>query len=255
MPTFLPYHCPRLHGDFFKSPCAGKIIEAESYRDKFPNGMMGSLEHCLTCQGKDLVIREEPAEATVKENLTVQKEAPMAQVQVTAPDHIPAAVRGLIKGQFCKHHPETESHKNKNGIYTGLCRECLAARASRNSRMRGRAVDKKDMTPAVARDLGKKPATRSVSSLGGSDPEFTGEQSTEAYIAEMRGRPLEVCAKHKLPIKFNPDLNPLEVIFTDFPDEWAWLREYSREQVRSPEQQLVFMLRKFRANIEGAADE
>lgn len=80
---------------------------------------------------------------------TLGRPAPLG---TPAPPTAPAPT----KGQFCKHHPEVESHKNKHGSYTGLCRPCMAARAAANSRNRGRKKDKGKMTPAVARDLGKK---------------------------------------------------------------------------------------------------
>lgn len=58
---FLPYHCPRLHnGNFLRSPCAGKVAEAQARRAKFPQALLGALEHCLDCQGRDLVVRAAP---------------------------------------------------------------------------------------------------------------------------------------------------------------------------------------------------
>lgn len=58
---FLPYHCPRLHKAYFlRSPCAGKVAEAEALRTKFPQALLGPLEHCLNCQGKDLIERQAP---------------------------------------------------------------------------------------------------------------------------------------------------------------------------------------------------
>lgn len=58
---FLPYHCPRLHnGYFLRSPCAGKVAEARAHRAKFPQALLGALEHCLDCRGKDLVVMKAP---------------------------------------------------------------------------------------------------------------------------------------------------------------------------------------------------
>jgi hypothetical protein len=331
--TFLPYHCPRMRGDYLQSPCAGQVAEARARRQKFPQALLGPQEHCLTCQGKDLVIREGAAPAgTVKEYLTVPEVPPVQaaggsigqpvvdqlvrtagrdacataagavsrplgdesmskgtlsvseaeklfgkerMAEIMADPDIPR-VAPPVKGQFCKHHPTVESHKNKNGAYMGLCRECLAIRAADNSRNRGKPVVQEKMTPAVARDLrmvkeamaaATKPGFQSPDIIGDSAPGVTPHPDVQSI--SLSGA-LPMCAKHNLPVKYNclgvsmggcqecrreiaamggckariqAAIDPLERLFADFTEELAWLRAQAESQIREPEKQLVFLVR------------
>ncbi len=57
---FLPFHCPRLKADFFKAPCAKKLMQVKALKTEFKLPFLGPLEHCWVCQGKELVRRAEP---------------------------------------------------------------------------------------------------------------------------------------------------------------------------------------------------
>ena len=59
----LPYHCSTLNGNFFKPPCERQIAMAKERREKFPNAMIGLLDKCLDCGGKNLVKREKGVDA------------------------------------------------------------------------------------------------------------------------------------------------------------------------------------------------
>lgn len=255
------YHCPKLRSDHLRLPCDLNISKLKELRKKFPNALLGPLEHCATCKGKELVVREalegmsvvkpsavspenrqvieqngiippltgqgpplpdmagnydkgyeklggdvldlatqnrsetlaphlerktapgpelgfEAAVPLLSDNLNDFKDAAplgtkgesMPQVQVQAPREMPAAVKGLIKGQFCKNHPEVEARKDKHGVYMGRCRACLAAAMARNRRKRGGKAADKTMTPAVARDLNKDKSPQLQSSQPGNRP-------------------------------------------------------------------------------------
>jgi len=275
--AFLPYRCERLRGDYLQSPCGRQVAEAEARRQKFPQALLGPLEHCLACRGRDLIIREAAAgkiEPSVEPSVDLPAAAKKAKegqnmggvvackdeaeaARVLGPGKIPVIAECLpplpVKGQFCKYHPEVESRRNKHGTYMGLCRECLAARASRNSRNRGQKALHAKMTHAVARDLGKRPPAR---------------------LPDTPPDPLR-CATHNLPIKFNRlgvsmggcevcrqeiaspgghramdkvNQGPLERIFAEHPEELAWLRQHSQGLVRKPEEQLIFICRVLKAD-------
>jgi hypothetical protein len=58
---FLPFHCPRLKGDYLKEPCTTKLAQLKALTEKFNLPFLGPLEHCRACQGKELVTREAPS--------------------------------------------------------------------------------------------------------------------------------------------------------------------------------------------------
>ena len=72
--NLLPYHCPEFKLDALLPPCKAKLAQIKTLRSKFPDAWLGPLEHCLGCKGEKLVVRELPAVATVKQDLTVQEE-------------------------------------------------------------------------------------------------------------------------------------------------------------------------------------
>ncbi len=190
---FLAYHCPKLRSEHLRSPCGSNLAKAKELRQKFSNALLGPLEHCAACKGRDLVVREAPVShfeqktelgpghhndlvaPQIEEKLNDLDEAsPLclneesmepAPIKEGPPAGTPAPPDpspAPIKGQFCKNHPEVESKKAKNGVYMGRCVSCLAAVAAKNSRNRGAKADKEKMTPAVARDLARKKAATAL---------------------------------------------------------------------------------------------
>ena len=283
--VFLAYHCPRLRSEHLRSPCVLNMAKFKELRAKFPQALLGPLEHCGACKGKDLVVKESPAAATVKEKdmsgvVAFKSVAEAEKVlgtgvlgKLTPGESIDRSVEGTspvsssitgppqAKGQFCKNHPEIESKIDKNGHHMGLCRECLAARAAANSRKRGLKVAKKKMTPAVARDLGIAPAqpVRQISPA---------ETKIDVHATAPTPDPQPMCLTHNLPIKFNAkgvsmggceecrreiaamgghkakiqlSMHPLERVFAGHDVELEWLYSQAREQVRTPEGQLIYL--------------
>lgn len=133
----LRYRCPRLKAEFVLSPCEKNRRWVHALLGAFKNPHLGPLEHCRVCQGQDLEEILEGKIMAMEEDLrtTGETPAPPEASPGKYPEFPPpAAVKGLIKGQFCKNHPDREAHKNKHGQYMGFCRECLAERAAKNRR-------------------------------------------------------------------------------------------------------------------------
>jgi hypothetical protein len=162
------------NGNFLRSPCAGKLAQAKELVAKFPGAMLGALEHCLKCGGKDLVIREAAQAATVKPDLTVQKEeqdmaGKTPEMCRLSPEKI-AKTRAVVQRMAerykakevtdgpaprCpKHQAEPQVQcgpdSKRAGQYLGACKVCMAERKVG----RKASTTKAKMTPAVARDLG-----------------------------------------------------------------------------------------------------
>lgn len=307
--VFLPYHCPTLgRGNFLRSPCAAKVAEAKERRAKFPGAVLGALEHCLACEGRNLVTREAPAVLDKKSQLKPDVEKPMAAVKfmneadaekVLGSGKIPpvttkedlrahgAAMKytGDIRLEVyfmapayeaprCPKHPNeprmvcSESSK-RAGQFLGACKICLAER--KVGRKPGAGLEK--MTPAVARDLKRAP------SVSKSSPPVDPAPAAATPAAASPAAPIKInkvqivqgmCLTHNLPIKFNAKgfsmggceecrreisalgghkariilaQNPLERIFADYSAELAWLYALAGKLVRTPEAQLVFLVR------------
>jgi hypothetical protein len=152
---FLAYHCPKLRSRHLRSPCGANVAKAQELRGKFPQALLGPIEHCITCQGQDLIVSE----------FTKAKMSPVV-VSLAEGEKIigPERMKKLMAGTeadagpaFCKHHPEVPAKLTKNGRSMGRCVACLAATVARNSRNRGEKIAKDTMTKAVARDLAAKP--------------------------------------------------------------------------------------------------
>jgi hypothetical protein len=152
----LPYHCPTLKADYFKSPCEAQVAASQARQDKFPHAVMRyGLEQCLKCKGAALVKREGAiAQATIRENRIVQEEKPKMEIanEVAPEPQTPFPPR-------CPKHPEEPQvqcgpDSKRAGQYLGACKACMAERkVGRKPNM-----SKEKMTPAVARDLGIVPA-------------------------------------------------------------------------------------------------
>jgi len=62
-------------------------------------------------------------------------------------------------------------------------------------------------------------------------------------------REIAAMGGHKAKIQLA--MNPLERIFADHPAELSWLRDHARDQVRTPEGQLIFLVRSAMALVPG----
>lgn len=127
----LPYHCPRLRADYLLPPCEKNLARVKTLKNLPKRGWnrgetvhLGPLEHCLECQGQELVIRE--AEELMQEQ---------AEVSASRPENIAVTA---VKGQYCVNCVGVEAHKNKHGRFMGLCLNCLRERAARTNRKRWR---------------------------------------------------------------------------------------------------------------------
>lgn len=225
MDDLLPYHCAKLRGDFLREPCSSNLVKAREHRAKFPQALLGPLEHCLGCEGRELVVREVPLTETVSTGeSTMQQLSPekiartrkMVQGMVERYGTESArqeeqAMGGVVKfrdeaelgaGKFqadpaprCPKHPEEPQIACKGaraGQYLGACQVCMQER-------RVGRKGKEKMTPAVVRDLGiwTKPAPPyplQPAPAPAPAPAVHGGEVTPA-------RPM--CLTHNLPIKFN----------------------------------------------------
>jgi hypothetical protein len=121
------------------------------------------------------------------------------------------------------------------------------------------------MTPALARDLGKVKGVMAAATKP--SPPAAIHQAPTADAPRVQPE-APMCITHNLPIKFNAKgismggceecrreiaamgghkakiqlaMNPLERVFADHPKELEWLCSHAREQVRSPEGQLIYL--------------
>jgi hypothetical protein len=103
----------------------------------------------------------------------------------------------IIAGQFCKHHPEVEAHKNKSGRFMGLCLQCLRDRAARNSRNRTKS--------AVLSSAEIKRGREAMSRLAASQAKTVVDKFSEMFApAPLKSEPLPVIP-FPLACKNHPD--------------------------------------------------
>jgi hypothetical protein len=296
---FLAFYCPKLRSDTLRSPCALNLAKAKELRQKFPNALLGPIEHCAACKGVDLVVREAPVshlggKTELAGGLHDDAVTPLApdNLAATAIEVSPEtkedkdmggvvkfkdqgeAERFLGKGKIpvdppprCPKHPHEPQigcspDGKRAGQYLGACQKCMAERRL------GRKP-KGTMTPAVARDLGiapvPAPTVKPICQTPTPDPEIN------VHLPGLAADPSPpMCTTHNLPIKFNAKgismggcevcrreiaamgghkakilaaVDPLERIFADHDAELEWLVGVARDQVRTPEGHLVYLVR------------
>ncbi len=186
----LPYRCEKLRSETLRRPCERNVAKVRELREKFPNALLGPLEHCLACQGEHLVVREgavshlegktRPGVELVDPPIVPQGQDILAEKEIKAPlplkeePGMPGVVkfkdedeakRFLGPGKIpagspprCPRHPEEPQvacspDSKRAGQYLGACKICMAER-----KVGRKGKDK--MTPAVARALGKQAAGR-----------------------------------------------------------------------------------------------
>lgn len=195
---FLPYHCARLRGDYLQPPCAKQVALAKERQDKFPHALLGSLEHCLACKGKDIEIREAPV-SHLEGKTELAGQGPGVEVVPQQQDNLQdfeeaaplgpkedKGMKGVVRfkdateaervlgpGKIpmpaprCPKHPQepqigcSDSGK-RAGQFMGACKICLAERKLG----RKPKTAKEKMTPTVARDLAKGTADGNVCATG-----------------------------------------------------------------------------------------
>jgi hypothetical protein len=269
----LPYHCPRLRCDYLRSPCA-KMIEAAAEKwAVFPRAMLEFKDHCLECRGQELVRREGAKGAGVQ---SAQEDTDMRGVvafkdeaearRVLGPDKIPA----VSEAPCCPRHPNelqvacSETGK-RAGQFMGACKVCMAER-----RVGRKPKGTEKMTPAVLLDLKKKKGEVSVAESNAAIVPPVMENPALLPVAPPASGNSPLCTRHNRPIRFNRlgvsmggceecrreiaaiggaktkiqlAQNPIERIFAAYPDKLAWLLETAGSQVRTPEGQLIYLVR------------
>jgi hypothetical protein len=257
----LPFHCPRLKGDFLREPCTKKLEQIKGLTDKFNLPFLGPLEHCRACQGKELVKREAPspqpsptrgegakgppAETPAPSGPAFKGESMAVKLSEAEARRLPPEVLERarpVEGEgaspavkFCKKHPDVEQHKN-----TGLCLECLRARQASATAARKQP----ELRPLT--DEAIKTGRKAVARL---------KTSFEA------GKAVKLCAKHGKPIKFNRKgysmggceecrkeisasggaaADPMLRLFKGREELRTWIEAEAQRQVRTPEQQMVW---------------
>jgi hypothetical protein len=248
---FLPYHCPRLsNGNFLRSPCAGKIAEAEERRAKFPQALLGALEHCLNCRGKDLVEREAPVIPPDEKNRTItvsaieeaiplderKSESKLNDIPLTAKEGVmeytgdirPEVTMGaqFVGPPQCPKHPQEPQvqcgpDSKRAGQFMGVCKICMAER--RLGRKKGKAKEK--MTPAVARDIGKGRQTSMKGAVV-----FKDEAEAERVLG-----PGKITVVHALDSKATVSPVPPESACKKHPDRLAQIDALGRNMRLCPE--------------------
>jgi hypothetical protein len=161
----------------------------------------------------------------------------------------------------CPKHPENPQivggpDSKRAGQYLGFCRQCLAELRQQKGK-------------------GKKAAISGATAEG---EVITAVAPEAGALAPPLEKATVLCPVHHLPIKYNVKgvsmggcikcrqeiaamggyrakikaaIDPMEKVFESYPDELAWIREVAGCQVRTPEQQLVYLVRQAMSGMAG----
>lgn len=232
----LPYHCPKLSGDYLRAPCEGNLARGKEWREKFPHALKPyPLDYCEQCGGKELVARESLPKKT--ENFDKERQMPPAVRFKNEAEFEKIMNQGKMptapvpaKGQFCKNHPTILSKQDKNGCFMGLCRECLVARGKAS---KGKPRGGKDkMPPAVARDLSQ-------------------GTSAVAPVCQISPTPALINVQTEVvpaPPPEETSMGPgLLLDFTDYPELWEKLQRNALASCRTPALQAIYFIKVYEA--------
>lgn len=183
MTTFLPYHCPTFRTDHLLEPCKLNMARVKALKEGKKH--CGPIEICVECKGKALITKPR----TVIEGLPAPENwveerfvNPGPEMKPLPPEKIAACrVAGHNLGKKYKKKEKTLPELPQKAEDSGLLDEVPRLSAKKEVVLQDIRRRSTDQQEEIVPKLPK------IEDIGGMDPHFTGEMSTEEYIRDMRG--------------------------------------------------------------------